>query len=101
MSILRLVIVYLLAGAGILYVQLTNTPCQRPLVLDNGQGAIAAPIDLTRLGTDPAYQWNVGLDVVFWLPRMLHFVVLGDVSMKNFLHARDCVEVRPGAAAAG
>lgn len=95
MSIFRLAILYLVIGIGILYVQLSNTPCRTPAVLDDGKGAVTAPIDLTRLGSDPDYQWKVGSDVVFWLPRMIHFVVLGDTTMKKFLNASDCVEVRP------
>lgn len=95
MSIFRLAFLYVLAGIAILFVQLSNTPCAMPLVLDNGQQAVVAPIDLTRLGTDSAYQWQVGMDVLFWLPRMIDFVVMGDVSIKDFLFAKDCSVVRP------
>lgn len=90
----RLVILYLVAGIGILYLQLANAKCTTPLVLDDGKGAVTAPIDLTRLGSDRDYQWRVGSDVVFWLPRLIHFVVLGGMPVKDFLYAADCAPVR-------
>ena len=99
MSIPRLVLLYLLVGAGILYLQLQNTPCRTPLVLDDGRGALSPPIDLARLGSDGGYQWQVASGVVFWLPRLLHFVVLGDMPMKSFFNATECAPVRPAAAA--
>ena len=49
---------------------------------------------LTRLGSDRDYQWRVGSDVVFWLPRLIHFVVLGGMPVKDFLYAADCAPVR-------
>ena len=36
----------------------------------------------------------VGTDVVFWLPRLIHFVVLGGMPVKDFLYATDCAPVR-------
>ena len=98
MSIVRLAFLYLLAGIGILYVQLANTPCRTPLVLDDGKGSVSAPIDLTRLGIDRDYQWRIGADVVFWLPRFIRFVAFGDVTVKDFLFATDCAGPTPPAA---
>lgn len=98
MSIIRLAILYLVMGAGIAYLQLGNTKCATPLVLDDGKGALTAPIDLARLGSDRDYQWRVGSAVVFWLPRLIHFVALGDMSVRSFLFAADCARVSGGGA---
>ena len=99
MSITRLVMLYLLVGAGILYLQLQHTPCRSPLVLYDGRSALTPPIDLVRLGADGEYQWQVASGVVFWLPRLLHFVVLGGMPMKAVFNATDCAPAQPGATA--
>jgi hypothetical protein len=87
---IRWAITYLAVGVIVLLLQLANTPCAKPMVLDDGQSVTSAPIDLTRLGTDRAYAFRLGKDVVFWLPRLFHYVVMGDVSLKNFISATDC-----------
>ncbi|WP_018183356.1 hypothetical protein [Kaistia granuli] len=88
--LIRLAFLYCVIGAGILLVQLTFTPCQRPLVLDDGSGALKGPIEFGRLWHDTAYTSRVIKDVVFWGPRAIDFVIKGDVSVKNFLLATDC-----------
>ncbi|MCX5494555.1 hypothetical protein OSH11_07570 [Kaistia dalseonensis] len=89
-SLIRLAITYLAIGVIILLVQLANTPCASPLVLYDGQSATSGPIDLTRLGKDPNYAMRLGRDVAVWLPRLIDYVALGDISLKRFLLATDC-----------
>lgn len=88
--LIRLALLYCLIGAGILFLQLSTTPCERPLVLDDGAGALKGPLEFGRLGHDSAYRSRVIKDVVFWGPRAVDFVFTGDVSVKNFLFATDC-----------
>lgn len=88
--LIRLAFLYCVIGIGILLVQLSFTPCDRPLVLDDGTSALKGPIELSRLGKDSDYTKRVVKDVVFWGPRAFDFVVKGDVSVKNFLLANDC-----------
>lgn len=91
--IIRLAVIYLVIGAGILFAQLNNTPCQRPLVLDDGHSDIGPPIDFPRLGRDTDYAMRLGKQAVFWLPRFIDFVITGDMTVKNFIFATDC---KPG-----
>lgn len=91
MFIIRLAILYLVAGAIILLVQLSYSTCDKPVALFNGQSYTAGPIDLNRLGHDRAYAIRLGQDVAFWLPRFVDQVVMGDSSVKDFFLARRCV----------
>ncbi|BCP55297.1 hypothetical protein K32_39140 [Kaistia sp. 32K] len=88
--LIRLALLYCLIGAGILFVQLGSTPCERPLVLDDGTSSLKGPIEFGRLGHDTAYTSRVFKDVVFWLPRLTDYILTGDISVKNFLFATDC-----------
>ena len=88
--LIRLAFLYCLIGAGILFIQLSSTPCEHPLVLDDGVSSLKGPIEFGRLGNDGAYRSRVLKDVVFWGPRAVDFVFTGDVSVKNFLFATDC-----------
>lgn len=88
--LIRLAFLYCVIGAGILFIQLSFTPCERPLVLDDGTGALKGPIEFSRIGSDTAYTTRLLKDVVFWGPRVIDFVIKGDVSVKNFLFAADC-----------
>jgi hypothetical protein len=88
--IIRLAVLYLVAGVVLLLVQLSYTPCTRPLVLDDGQQTTSGPINLTRLGNDRSYAMSLGKDVVFWLPRFVDYVVMGNMSPRDFLFAKQC-----------
>jgi hypothetical protein len=88
--LIRLAFFYCVIGAGILFLQLSSTPCERPIVLDDGVSSLRGPIEYQRLGYDSAYRSRVLKDVVFWGPRAVDFVFTGDISVKNFLFATDC-----------
>lgn len=90
MFIIRLAILYLVIGVAILLVQLSYTPCAKPVVLYDGQSSTSGPIDLNRLGHDSGYAMQLGKDVAFWLPRFVDLVVMGDTSVKDFLFAKQC-----------
>ena len=91
--LVRLLILYIVIGAGVLFVQLSNTSCKAPLVLDDGRASLAAPLDMTRLTSDRDYMWQVGTAVIFWLPRLISYSINGDMPIKRFIFATDCKTV--------
>lgn len=88
--LIRLVFLYLVFGVGILFVQLNNTPCSAPAVLDDGGPPIGPPIDLDRLGTDRDYALRLGKSVVFWLPRLVDLVGIRGMPFPDYLFGTEC-----------
>ncbi|MBZ9937312.1 hypothetical protein LB518_13490 [Mesorhizobium sp. BR1-1-16] len=102
MSLVRLVFLYCLFGVGILFVQLNNTPCSAPVVLDDGGPSFGPPVDLARLGSDRDYAWRFGKAVVFWLPRLVDLVGIRGMPFPDYLFGSVCrkAEAAPAPAAA-
>lgn len=87
---IRLAFLYLAVGVGIVYLQLGHSPCRVPAVLDDGGPPIGPPLDLVRIGMDRDYQWRLGKDVIFWLPRLVDLVGIRGMPFPDFLFGRVC-----------
>ena len=87
---IRLAFLYLAIGVGILFVQFSNSPCRYPVVLDDGGPPIGPPLDIERIGTDRAYQWRLGKDVIFWLPRLVDLVGIRGMPFPDYIFGRLC-----------
>lgn len=90
-DLIRLAFLYCLFGAGILFVQINNTPCRAPVVLDDGASPpLGPPIDLVRLGADRDYAMRLGKAVVFWLPRLVDLVGIRGMPFPDYLFGSVC-----------
>ncbi|MCX5477505.1 hypothetical protein OSH08_00720 [Kaistia geumhonensis] len=101
-DLIRLAFLYCLFGAGILFVQINNTPCRAPVVLDDGASPpLGPPIDLIRLGADRDYAMRLGKAVVFWLPRLVDLVGIRGMPFPDYLFGSVCrsTEAQPPPAA--
>ncbi|SHF50648.1 hypothetical protein SAMN02745157_2245 [Kaistia soli DSM 19436] len=101
MSLIRLAFLYCLFGVGILFVQMNNTPCSAPVVLDDGGPPFGPPVDLARLGSDRDYAWRYGKAVIFWLPRLVDLVGIRGMPFPDYLFGTECrkAEATPSAGA--
>lgn len=90
-DLIRLAFLYCLFGAGVLFVQINNTPCRAPVVLDDGASPpLGPPIDLVRLGADRDYAMRLGKAVVFWLPRLVDLVGIRGMPFPDYLFGSVC-----------
>lgn len=90
-DLIRLAFLYCLFGAGVLFVQINNTPCRAPVVLDDGASPpLGPPIDLLRLGADRDYAMRLGKAVVFWLPRLVDLVGIRGMPFPDYLFGTVC-----------
>ena len=90
-DLIRLAFLYCLFGAGVLFVQINNTPCRAPVVLDDGGSPpLGPPIDLVRLGADRDYAMRLGKAVVFWLPRLVDLVGIRGMPFPDYLFGTVC-----------
>jgi hypothetical protein len=90
-DLIRLAFLYCLFGAGVLFVQINNTPCRAPVVLDDGASPpLGPPIDLVRLGADRDYAMRLGKAVVFWLPRLVDLVGIRGMPFPDYLFGTVC-----------
>lgn len=90
--ILSLILLYLVAGVVIVAVQVSSSPCDRPLVLDERHRNISARLEGTLFGDDDAVRGYLGEDVLLWGPRLVEYVIQGGMSFEDFISARECRE---------
>ncbi len=89
-AILSLILLYGVIGVVIVGIQVSSSPCDRPLVLDADHTNITARLDGTLFGPDNDARVRLAKDVALWLPRMIEFMGQGEMPFANFVQASDC-----------
>lgn len=90
--ILSLILLYLVLGVVVVGVQVSSSPCDRPLVMDERHRNISSRLEGTLFGDDDAVRGYLGQDVLLWAPRLVQYVIEGGMSFDDFLTARQCRE---------
>lgn len=88
--LLTLIFLYLILGGVVVALQVENTPCQRPLVLDERHRDVTTGIGGTLLGNDNDVRFYLLQDVLLWAPRLVEHVVQGGMSVDDFIMASVC-----------
>ena len=89
MTIVRLVVLYLALGGLVSAVQWGSSPCHAP---DSPPLAISTRADPANPAIRHAYYLK---NVAFWLPNLVHYVILGKMPVGEFFMPTQCAT--PGA----